>query len=63
VFSPRKHPNAYAGFSSAALTTFLVAEAKNRFGIDLTLEEAGFIVGAVTSIALFVGKRVGAPKA
>jgi hypothetical protein len=56
--SPRKHANAFAGFSSASLTTFLLVEAQTRLGLELTLSEAGFIVACATGLFLFLGKRV-----
>jgi hypothetical protein len=55
--SPRSQPNAYVGFSSASLATFLVVEAHSRLGLDLTLLEASFIVGVVTTLALALGKK------
>lgn len=56
--SPKEHPNAYAGFSSAMATALLVYEAQVRLGIELTDLEASAIVGVVTSLVLFFGKRV-----
>lgn len=57
VPSPVKHPNAYAGFSVAAATTLLIAEAA-RFGVAITVMEAGFIVGGVIYLTLLLAKRV-----
>lgn len=57
VPSPKDHPNAYAGFSTAALAAFLVTEAHDRLGVDITLDEAGYIVAAVAAITLFLGRR------
>lgn len=56
--SPKEHPNAYAGFSSAMASALLVYEAQTRLGINLTELEAGAIVAIVTSAVLFFGKRV-----
>ncbi len=58
MISPRKHPNAFAGFSSASLTTFLIVEMQTRLGIELTLSEAGFVVACITTVVLFFGKRI-----
>lgn len=55
--SPKKHPNSYVGLSSAAISTFLVAECKRRLNVDITSEEAGMIVSAVVAAALFFGKK------
>jgi hypothetical protein len=55
--SPKEHPNAFITLSSGGLTSFLVAEAKSRFGVDLTPEEAGYIViGVPSAILLLAGK-------
>ena len=57
--TPNNHPNAYVGFSSATAAAFLVAEAHDRLNVDITVGEASFIVGVVTALALYVGKRTG----
>ena len=56
--SPKEHPNAYAGFSSAMATALLIYEFNTRLGIELTELEAGGIVAIVSSLVLFFGKRV-----
>ncbi len=58
VPSPAEHPNAYAAFSVGSVASLLVYECKTRLGFDLTIQEALFIVSAVTALALFVGKKV-----
>jgi hypothetical protein len=60
VPSPVVHPNAYAAFSSGMATALLIYEAHTRLGLDLTELEAGFIVGVVSSLVLFLRKRVDA---
>jgi hypothetical protein len=59
VPSPREHPNGYVSLSSGLATAFIVTEAKRRFGADITAEEATMIVAGVTSLVLFLGKKVG----
>jgi hypothetical protein len=59
VPSPREHPNGYVGLSSSLVTAFVVTEAKRRFNADLTIDEAAVIVAGVTSLVLFLGKKVG----
>ena len=56
--SPREHPNAYAGLTAGSITSLLVAEAKVRLGVDLTIEEAGMIVSIIIALYLFLGKKV-----
>lgn len=57
VPSPKDHPNAYAGFSTAAAAAFLVTELHDRLGVDITLDEAGYIVAGVAALVLFLGRR------
>ena len=57
--SPTTHPNSYAALSTGSVALFIVHEAKSRLGVDLTLEEAGYIVLGVTTVVLFLGKRFG----
>ena len=57
VPSPRDHPNAFAGFSTAAVAAFAVTELHDRLGVDITLDEAGFVVAGVVALALFLGRR------
>jgi hypothetical protein len=52
-----KNRNGYAGFSAMSATTFLIVEAHDRLGLDLTVYEASFIVGAITAAVLFLGKH------
>jgi hypothetical protein len=54
----QRNPNAFMGLSTATLTALLIYEADHRFGIDLTEVEATFLVGIVTSVVLFIGKRI-----
>lgn len=61
--SPTTHPNAYAAVGSGSIALFIVHEAKSRLGVDLTLEEAGYIVIGASSAALFFAKRFGSKKA
>jgi hypothetical protein len=56
--NPREHPNGYAGISSGMIAALLVYEAHVRLGIDLTELEAGAVVALVTSLVLFLGKKV-----
>lgn len=60
--SPTTHPNTYAALSTGSVALFIVHEAKSRLGVDLTLEEAGYIVIGVTTTALFLAKRFGAKR-
>jgi hypothetical protein len=55
--SPTTHPNAYVGLSAGSVASLLVFEAKTRLGVDLTYEEAGFLVTGVVSLALFLGRK------
>lgn len=55
--SPVSHPNAFAGISSATVTTLIVYECNTRLGFDISELEAGFIVALVTAGFLFLGKR------
>ena len=57
VPSPVEHPNAYAAFSVGSVASLLVYECKTRLGLDLTNQEALFIVTGLASLALFLGKR------
>ena len=56
--SPKRHPNAYAVGTLGGLAAFLVTEAKLRLGVDLTMEEAGYIVAGVSALVVFFGKKV-----
>jgi hypothetical protein len=49
--------NMYAGFSSAALSAFLVTEASTRLGVDLTTLEAGYIVAAVLLPVFYFARK------
>lgn len=55
--SPKKHPNAFAGLSSATVSAFIVYECNTRFGLNISELEAGFIVAAITSLYLFFGPK------
>lgn len=57
--SPKNQANAYAALSSGAVAAFLVREAKFRLGIDLTLDEAGYIVAGCIAAFLFAGRKLG----
>lgn len=59
---PKTHANAYAALSSGAVAAFLVREAKLRLGIDLTLEEASYIVLGSVAAFLFAGRKLGGHK-
>jgi hypothetical protein len=61
--SPVDHPNAFATVSSGSVALFLVHEAKTRLGVDLTMEEAGYIVIGVSTTVLFFGRRLSARRA
>lgn len=55
--SPADHPNAFAGFSAASVASLLVYEAKTRLGVDLTNQEALFIVSAFAGLVLLFGRK------
>ena len=57
VPSPKDHPNAYAGFSTAAVAAFLVTELHTRLGVDITMAEASYAVAATVALVLFLGRR------
>ena len=57
--SPVDHPNAYAGFSVAGVAGLLVYEAKTRLNMDVTTQEALFIVSAVVWLTLYLGGKRG----
>ena len=61
--SPTAHPNTYAAATTGSIALFIVHEAKSRLGVDITLEEAGYIVIGMTASALFLAKRFGGKKA
>lgn len=62
VPDPKKNANGYVAFSSATLAAFLVAEAKRRLGIDITVDEAGYIVAGVLAIVFFGKKYLPTPR-
>jgi hypothetical protein len=55
--SPTAHPNAYQGLSVGSVASLLVYEAKTRLGVDLTVEEAGFLVTGLVALVLFLGRK------
>jgi hypothetical protein len=55
--SPKDHPNAYAVGTLGGLSAFLVTEAKTRLNIDLTMEEAAYIVAGVSALVVFFGRH------
>jgi hypothetical protein len=56
--SPRKHPNAFAGFSISLAAGLVIAEFQERFGITLTEPEAIGIVSLAVGVYLLIGKQV-----
>ena len=60
--SPKDHPNAYATASVGGLTAFIVTEAKIRLGLDLTVDEAAWIVVGTTTAFHFAARYLGGRK-
>lgn len=59
--NPKDHPNAFVSLSSGSVASFIVYEANKR-GLNIDVQEAGMIVGAVVTIFLFAGRKLGAVK-
>jgi hypothetical protein len=60
--SPTTNPNSYAILGSGSVALFIVHEAKSRLGVDLTLEEAGYIVIGATTVVTFFAHLLGGKK-
>ncbi len=62
LLSPVDHPNGFAALSVGSVTSLIVVELHNRFGIDVSVEEATVAVAAFISLALFIGRKTGLDK-
>jgi hypothetical protein len=56
--SPRDHPATAATLSVGGIASMLCIEMKQRFNIDITLDEALLIVLGVVSVYHFLGGKV-----